>query len=105
MDATGRMLENLNPWWTDGLVPPELARIPRDLGTMLDPLLVAEEVLTLVGVRRSGKSTILFQIINGLLKAGTAPGNILLVDFEDPRAEGLSVGDVMSSYRQHKNPS
>jgi hypothetical protein len=105
MDATAIMLENLNPWWTDGAVPSELARIPRDLGPSLDPLLATEEILTLVGVRRSGKSTILFQIIDKLLKGGAAPGNILLMDFEDPRAEGLSVGDVLSAYRQRKDPS
>ncbi len=105
MDPTTVMLENLNPWWTEGVVPPELTRVPRDLVGTLGPLMSAEEVLTLVGVRRSGKSTILFQLVDRLLGKGVAPGNILLMDFEDPRVGDMTVGDVLSAYRQREDPS
>ena len=54
MDPVTVMLENLNPWWTEGAVPSELIRVPRDLVGPLGPLRSAEEVLTRVGVRRSG---------------------------------------------------
>jgi predicted AAA+ superfamily ATPase len=105
MDPITIMLDNLNPWWAEGSVPPELSRIPRDLGLDLDALLATEEILTLVGVRRCGKSTMLFQIADRLIRQGVPPGNILLMDFEDPRASGMTVGEVLSSYRQRKDPS
>jgi predicted AAA+ superfamily ATPase len=105
MDPTMMMLDSLNPWWAEGTVPPELSRVPRDLDKSIDPLMTAEEILTLVGVRRSGKSTMLFQLIARLIDRGVPPGNILLMDFEDPRAAGMTVGDVLSAYRQRRDPS
>ena len=45
------------------------------------------KIITLVGVRRSGKTSCLFNIINNLLHNGTAITSILYVNFEDERLE------------------
>lgn len=42
-----------------------------------------------IGVRRSGKSTYLFQIIQRLLNSGVSPKNILYMNFFDDRLHGL----------------
>jgi predicted AAA+ superfamily ATPase len=103
-DEVTRVLESLNPWWSDGEVPKALLGIPRDPAGPMPQMLAAEEVLTLVGVRRSGKSTILRQIASRLLGEGVPPSNVVLVDFEDPRTSGLSVRDVVSAHRRLKAP-
>ncbi len=102
MDEIASMLDALNPWWSEGSVPRGLLGVQRDPVGALPQMLEAEEVLTLIGVRRSGKSTILRQLVQRLLDQGTSPENIVLVDFEDPRASGASVRDVLSGHRRLK---
>lgn len=43
-----------------------------------------KEVSVVTGVRRSGKSTILLQVLQKLIDAGTPRSNILYVNFEEP---------------------
>lgn len=47
--------------------------------------LPADEVVALSGVRRSGKSTILLQLLKGLIEEGIPKNNILYINFEDPK--------------------
>ena len=47
--------------------------------------LPAQEIVALTGVRRSGKSTILLQILAGLIKQGVKRKNTLYINFEDPK--------------------
>ncbi|GHT31214.1 hypothetical protein FACS189434_00560 [Bacteroidia bacterium] len=47
-----------------------------------------------VGIRRAGKSFLLYQRIQQLLKAGTEWGEILYVNFEDERLAGLQLADL-----------
>jgi predicted AAA+ superfamily ATPase len=42
-------------------------------------------VTALIGVRRSGKSIIMRQVIKSLLSKGTKPRDILFINFEDSR--------------------
>ena len=54
-----------------------------------------------IGVRRSGKSTYLFQIIQRLLEAGVDRENILYVNFFDDRLHGLQqagIGLITEAY-------
>ena len=104
MNDIGTILASWNPWWEDGTVPRDLHGVPRDLVNEARALLEAGEVLTLLGVRRSGKSTILYQMIDRLLSEGVGPENVLFMDFEDPRATALTVGDVIGAWRQVKDP-
>lgn len=73
-----------NPWWKTGKVSPELA-LPykRKLYRKLENLLDSKRITVIKGPRRTGKSTIIYQIINKLLKEQTNPKNILYLSFED----------------------
>ena len=104
MKDIGAILASWNPWWKDGSVPPDLSGVPRDLVDETGALLEAGEVLPLLGVRRSGKTTILYQMIDRLLSEGVGPENVLCMDFEDPRTTDLTVGDVIGAWRQLKDP-
>ena len=47
-----------------------------------------------IGVRRSGKSTFLFQVMERLLKGGVSKQNILYLNFFDDRLHGLNGGNL-----------
>ncbi len=47
--------------------------------------LVTDEIVTLTGVRRSGKSTLLLQLIDKLIKDDIPRNNTIYVNFEDPK--------------------
>jgi len=54
-----------------------------------------------IGVRRSGKSTYLFQVIQGLLDGGVARQNILYLNFFDDRLHNLrheNLGQIAEAY-------
>ncbi len=56
--------------------------------------IVPSKILTLTGVRRSGKTSFLFQIMTSLIKTGVSKQNFLLMNFEDERLEPLKVQDL-----------
>jgi predicted AAA+ superfamily ATPase len=62
---------------------------------------VAHKATICIGVRRSGKSTYLFQRIDQLLRNGVSPENILYLNFFDDRLHGLQqagIGLVTEAY-------
>jgi len=68
----------------------------------------ADEIVFLKGVRRSGKSTILLNHIQKLIKDGVPKENILFVNLEDPRfATSLSLKlleEIKQAYIYYMNP-
>lgn len=71
--------------------------LPRRL--VINPM--AGKVTICIGVRRSGKSTYMFQCIQRLLDSGVSPENILYLNFFDDRLHGLQtegVGMVTEAY-------
>lgn len=46
--------------------------------------------VTIIGARRSGKSTIMYQLIKRLIDTGVPRENTLHVNFEDPRFYGAT---------------
>jgi predicted AAA+ superfamily ATPase len=49
------------------------------------------QVVTIMGVRRAGKSTLMLQYIRGLIDQGLGPASTLYVNLEDPRWGELSL--------------
>lgn len=89
MDKT-ELISILQDWnfWKQDLetgVPRQdyLAKIKNLLGT--------NQVLTVTGPRRAGKSYLMRQTAKGLVQEGIQKNNILMVNFEDPRFTGLDV--------------
>ncbi len=72
-------------------------RLPTDLGGM---------AVTVVGLRRSGKTYLLYQTIGELLASGVEMKEIFYINFEDNRLEGVTSADldrIVELYRKH-NP-
>lgn len=84
-----KLLERLqfhNPWWQTGVISPALA-LPykrQAFYEILHWLSKLERIIILKGPRRTGKTTILHQIIERLLLEGHPPGSILYLTFDDP---------------------
>lgn len=101
------VLQDWNPWWnkkTD-FVPRNLLGIERELLQEIKEYLTMDRIVTLVGVRRSGKSTILYQIIEFLLTNDYAnPQDILFINFEDIRFNAQSIQEWYKLYIEEMKP-
>lgn len=78
------ILIRYNPWWYTGEVSKEKVGIRRSryLNQILS-FMDSREIIKIVGVRRSGKTTLIFQLIDFLLKKGVNPKNICYVQMDD----------------------
>lgn len=88
-----RSIVERNPWWASGSVPEEFIGISRReyLGKISERL-KDRKLLAILGIRRSGKSTLIYQSIKYLLDIGTHPKNIFYInadDFEKPGRTNL----------------
>lgn len=54
----------------------------------------SEEIVTLVGLRRVGKTYLMFQKIKELLKSGVGINRIIFLNFEDERILGMKTEDL-----------
>lgn len=105
MDELLRILSEWNQWWATGKVASELTGKKRQYTRELLTLLEAREVKVLTGVRRSGKSTLFYQLIEWLLKEKKIrPHQILLVNFEDEALAHFSLDDIFNTYQTHLVP-
>lgn len=95
---TQKTLEDLNEWWTTGRVREELKqKYKRHLFQRLAQKLKARFINAITGLRRVGKTTLLYQLIDDLLESHTNPNNILYFSFDE--AAG-SVDEVLDFYRE-----
>ncbi len=82
-------LELQNPWWKDGSIGETLApRYHRYAFNRAKKLFAMRQIVVITGLRRVGKSTIMYQLIEDLLKSNTDPKHILYFTFDDA-VEGL----------------
>ena len=80
----------------NGLEIPDL--IERDVKIDLD----SNKVIAIAGVRRSGKTHVMFQCINSLLRRGLKRDNIFYVDFENERLVGVRATDLDNILVAHR---
>ena len=103
MDASVRIaIERQNPWWQNQSFQtgiPRLSRYP-DISLYL-PL---REVLVLLGARRTGKSTLLYQIIAEMMQKTVPARSILYLNLDEPilnahAQEPAFLMDIIERYR------
>ncbi|MEM3950994.1 ATP-binding protein, partial [Saccharolobus sp.] len=77
--------------------------IERDYSNQLLSLLGKGFAISVIGVKRSGKSTIINQVVKKLIDKGEDPFNTLIVNFEDSRfGEIRTANDLFSLYELYK---
>lgn len=64
-----------------------------------------DRILILLGARRVGKTTMLHQLIDNLIKGDIEPGNILYIRLDDPFVNKYPLIEIIETYRQYKMPS
>lgn len=100
LERLKELLYFYNPWWLEGKVPPGLlADYERPVLKQLLSYLALERILVVKGPRRTGKTTLLYQMINHLLKEGVEPKEILFLSFEDLRARG-DFEEILKGYQE-----
>lgn len=99
-----RILEKWNRWGSNSLN----SRLLRINTAEILPYLHTEEIITLIGPRRAGKSTILYQLMDALQAEGVHQKAIFHMNFEEP---GLSsklntkmLDELYECYREHIFP-
>ncbi|GHV90085.1 ATPase [Spirochaetia bacterium] len=83
------LLTTTNHWWDTGKVNAVfMENAVRDEIQQIFAAMEARRVLAIVGPRRTGKSTLIYQIIDQLLKTGTDPAHIVLFNGDSPLFTG-----------------
>jgi predicted AAA+ superfamily ATPase len=78
-------LSFFNPWWKDGKISPSLTGRRRAIFDEVIAFLDKRQIILLTGLRRVGKTTLIYQIIDELLKKGVEPYNILYFSFDETK--------------------
>ena len=73
----------------------EYQRLPQEINFIKRDIALSNNLnYVLVGLRRSGKSYLLYQKINDLIADGHSRDEILLLNFEDERLLGIQLNDL-----------
>ncbi len=86
-----------NPWWADPAGITRLAGIPRQNVPALIAIFKLPHIKDIIGVRRSGKTTILYQLIQYLLGQQIPPGSITFLNFDDPHFIKAPFDDIQKT--------
>ncbi len=90
-------LERFNTWWRSGRVNNSLLQgYRRHLFSDIQKYISLRQAILIYGLRRVGKSTLLYQMINDLL-ATVEPHRILYFSFDDKRYD---LEDVLDTYQK-----
>jgi len=93
-------LKKRNYWWQTGSINPADKGIPRpDYLDEVRKIERLERITCLTGIRRSGKTTILFQYIDYLLKNSDAK-RIVYVKMDDIQGKIDSIHDILDVYHE-----
>ena len=86
-----------NPWWREGRLHASLVGEKRKIFTEVLNYLDLRQILIFSGLRRVGKTTLMFQLIEELLQRGVNPYHILYFSFDDEISE---IRDIFSVYEK-----
>ena len=94
-------LEEFNHWWISGKVDAELALpFKRDIYSDIEKYLNKRFISALVGLRRVGKTTIMYQLIQKLIGTNANRTNIFFFSFDEDLAK---LNEVLEAYKEMHN--
>ncbi len=88
-------LQSFNPWWRDGKIAPEFIGRKRKVFNEVIKYVERRQIILFTGLRRVGKTTLMYQIIDELLKKGVNPYDILYFSFDEMRYD---LEDIVKQY-------
>ncbi len=89
------MIYESNPWWKESRVPNELCGRFRTVFSQILSLMPLRQMVILTGLRRTGKSTLMYQLIRALLESGTPETHILYFSFD------VQIGSLSELVKQY----
>jgi uncharacterized protein len=98
------VLAQFNPWWR-GLSMPDLPNWRRAAYRELETWLIAPpapRAVLLSGARQIGKTTLMLQAVEALLKTGVPAANILYATFDHPLLKLAGVDAVLQAWRERE---
>ena len=97
-----KVLRQYNPWWRTPSAIKEESKPQKRLAYYEALKILKHKSIrrfaVLSGVRRVGKTTIMYQIIENLIEEGVNPKNILYVTFDNPILKLINVESVLAIY-------
>lgn len=78
-------LKSFNPWWKTGNVSPEFAGRKRKIFDEIVGYVDKRQIVLFTGLRRVGKTTLMYQIIDLLFKKDVNPYNVMYFSFDEMR--------------------
>jgi predicted AAA+ superfamily ATPase len=76
------MIFDSNPWWKNKTVSDVLCGRNRTILAHLQTFLPYRQMLLITGLRRTGKSTLMYQLIQGLLSSGVPASRLFYFSFD-----------------------
>ncbi len=100
-----KVLSAYNPWWRTEAVNPKLAKTYKRFAfyeamKRLSQTDIRRTVI-LTGTRRVGKTTILYQMIEELLKNGVPPQKIIFISMDHPMLKLSAFNEVLECYHEN----
>ena len=87
-----------NPWWQDSKeIFPRLKN--RKALANIKPIFLRKEVTAITGVRRSGKTSMMYLLIRELLESRD-PETIMYVNLDDPGFKGAELNQIFEAYQE-----
>lgn len=94
------IIETLNKWnfWINEI---DVGTERKDYTDKLSEFIKYDKVISITGVRRSGKSFIIRQLAKGLIDSGINVERTLIVNFEEPEFENCDLKDLMKIHEAY----
>src|SRR5574341_503289 len=86
-------IRSWNPWWVQKM-PPSLTGTGREITQGILKSLTTPHIKDIIGVRRCGKTTILYQVADHLISQGISSGDIVFLNFDDPSINAASFEEL-----------
>jgi len=97
-----KVLYGTNPWWNNGILPDSFVKpvkrfaYNKCINILLHPDI--RRMVLLTGARRTGKTTIMFQMIQSLLSQGISPFRIVYISFDHPLLKLCRFDEILKTY-------
>jgi len=92
-------LDELNHWWAEKSIRREFVPVKRrELFHKIKKDLPRRQIQVIFGLRRVGKSTIFYQLMEDLIKSGVNPLQIIYCSFDEPELQEKRIEDILKDY-------
>ena len=89
-----------NPWWAQGRVPAQYLGIEREKLDHTIRSMSTGLIKAIIGPRRAGTTTLMYQVIQYLIDSGVDPNNILFLNFDDNNVYNTDLDLILNECRR-----